>query len=227
MKKNRSGISGFRKILNILIILGSIGAWLVMVFAKGGMLTDTGFRSLKYFTVLSNLFEGTASVIWLIAAARTDDGAEKRLIKAEKIKYVAAVSVALTFMTVMIFLGPLYGYPEMLAGVNFFLHLAVPVAALAECIFMSTTIYTHHDNRLAVVPMLVYGAVYLANNLINGTGEWPDTNDWYGFLNWGLPVGLVIFAGLCTITWLTGALLRRINNYYDRETYRRGGTEQN
>jgi hypothetical protein len=115
----------------------------------------------------------------------------------------------------------------MLAGVNFFLHLAVPVAALAECIFMSTTIYTHHDNRLAVVPMLVYGAVYLANNLINGTGEWPDTNDWYGFLNWGLPVGLVIFAGLCTITWLTGALLRRINNYYDRETYRRGGTEQN
>ena len=126
----------------------------------------------------------------------------------------------------MLFLGPLYGYPAMLAGVNFFLHLVVPVAALAECIFLSRTIYTRRDNRLAVVPMLIYGTVYLANNLINGTGEWPDTNDWYGFLNWGLPAGLVIFSGLCLITWIAGALIRRVNNYYERAAYGNTGGEQ-
>ena len=204
--------SRFRIGLNIVIALASIGAWLVIVFSNGGMLTDTGLASLKYFTVLSNIFEGTACIIW-IAAGRESSQA------AEKIKYMATVSVALTFMTVMVFLGPLYGYPEMLAGVNFYLHLLVPVLALAECIFLSRTIYTRRDNRLAVVPMLIYGALYLANNLINGTGEWPDTNDWYGFLNWGLPMGLVIFAGLCLITWLAGALIRVVNNYFDRKAY--------
>ena len=63
-----TGVSRFRVILNILIIICSIGAWLVMVFARGGMLTDTGLRSLKYFTVLSNIFEGIASIVWIRAA---------------------------------------------------------------------------------------------------------------------------------------------------------------
>lgn len=210
--------SRFRIGLNIVIALASIGAWLVMVFTSGGMLTDTGLRSLKYFTVLSNIFEGTACIIWLAAGRETSDAAER-------IKYMATVSVALTFLTVMLFLGPLYGYPEMFAGVNFFLHLAVPVLAMAECIFLSGTIYTRRDNRLAVVPMLIYGTLYLANNLINGIGEWPDTNDWYGFLNWGLPIGLVIFAGLCLITWLAGALIRTVNNRFDRKVYGSIGEE--
>ena len=210
--------SRFKIGLNIVIALASIGAWLVMVFTSGGMLTDTGLRSLKYFTVLSNIFEGTACIIWLAAGRETSDAAER-------IKYMATVSVALTFLTVMLFLGPLYGYPEMFAGVNFFLHLAVPVLAMAECIFLSGTIYTRRDNRLAVVPMLIYGTLYLANNLINGIGEWPDTNDWYGFLNWGLPIGLVIFAGLCLITWLAGALIRTVNNRFDRKVYGSIGEE--
>ena len=192
--------------LNIVIALASIGAWLVMVFSNGGMLTDTGL------TVLSNIFEGTACIIWIAAGKEASEAAEK-------IKYMATVSVALTFMTVMVFLGPLYGYPEMLSGVNFYLHLVVPVLALFECIFLSRTIYTRRDNLIAVVPMLIYGTLYLANNLINGTGEWPDTNDWYGFLNWGLPMGLIIFAGLCLITWLAGALIRVVNNYFDRKAY--------
>ncbi|MBQ3292290.1 MAG: hypothetical protein IJH43_07935 [Mogibacterium sp.] len=214
----------FRIVLNIIIIAASIGAWLVMVFAKGGMLTDTGLRSLKYFTVLSNLFEGTACIIWILAVSciRPD---ENKIIRAEKIKYMAAVSVALTFITVMTFLGPLYGYISMLSGVNFFLHLFVPVAALAECIFISDTEYTKADNRLAVVPMLIYGAAYIGNTLINGIGEWPDTNDWYSFLTWGYPIGFVIFAVLIFLTWLTGAILRKINNYYDRKASEGGDGE--
>ncbi|MBR2539352.1 MAG: hypothetical protein IKE85_00790 [Mogibacterium sp.] len=205
MKKSRSRI-----VLNILIALCSIGAWLVMVFHSEGMLTDTGLRSLKYFTVLSNLFEGTACIIWLFAKGEA-------VARAEKIKYAGTVSVALTFLTVMFFLGPLYGYISMLSGVNLFLHLLVPVAALAECIFLSRTIYSRKDNLLSVVPMLVYGTFYLGNNLINGTGEWPATNDWYSFLYWGYPIGIGIFAVLCLVTYGAGAVIRIVNNYYDRK----------
>jgi uncharacterized membrane protein len=32
-------------------------------------------------------------------------------------------------------------------------------------------------------------------------------------------MGLVIFAGLCLITWLAGALIRVVNNYFDRKAY--------
>ena len=206
-----------RIILNIIIILTSIGSWLVMVCFKGGMLTSTGLRSLRYFTVLSNLFEGTACIIWIAAVSDKEPDSD-RVFLAERIKYMAAVSVALTFMTVMIFLGPLYGYGMMFAGVNFFLHLFVPVAALAECIFIADVEYSQRDNMIAVVPMLLYGFAYIANNLINGAGGPSYETDWYGFLNWGYPAGFLIFAGLCAITWLTGAALRKINNYYDRKT---------
>ena len=40
---------------------------------------------------------------------------------------------------------------------------------------------------IAVIPMIVYGTFYLGNILLNGRGEWPDTNDWYGFAMWGIP----------------------------------------
>ena len=86
-----TGSSHFRIILNVLIIICSIGAWLVMVFARGGMLTDTGLRSLKYFTVLSNLFEGIASVVWIYAVCRHDENRDARISKAERRKYLAAV----------------------------------------------------------------------------------------------------------------------------------------
>lgn len=59
---------GFRIILNIIIAALAIGAWLMMVFIRGGLLTDRGLRSLRYFTVLSNLFEGIACIIWIVTA---------------------------------------------------------------------------------------------------------------------------------------------------------------
>ena len=40
----------------------------MMVFIRGGLLTDRGLRSLRYFTVLSNLFEGIACIIWIVTA---------------------------------------------------------------------------------------------------------------------------------------------------------------
>ena len=90
-----------RKVLNIIIFLIVLITWLRMVFAPSDeLLTARGLSSLKYFTVLSNLFEGIACVIWLFNGN-------------EKIKYAAAVSVTLTLIVVLTFLGPLYGYVAM------------------------------------------------------------------------------------------------------------------
>ena len=66
------------------------------------------------------------------------------------------------------------------------MHLLTPLIAIAEIIFLSDVTYTRKDNRLVMLSPLIYGAFYLGNNVINGIGEWPDTNDEYSAL--GIPV---------------------------------------
>ena len=215
--------SKLRKLINILLVIAVAGSWVAVLFFSSGALITNGLGSMKYFTVLSNLFEGAASAIWLVSSRRhgkanagkngtVNDGTNGTASdRAERLKYVAAAAVGLTFTTVMCFLGPLYGYPAMFVGGNLFMHLITPVAAVAEIIFLSDFRYTRRDNKLVIIPPLLYGIVYLCNNLINGIGEWPDTNDWYLFLAWGYPVGIIIFAVICAVTWLLGLAMRKLH----------------
>ena len=198
--------SNLRKNYNICLAIAVAGSWLAMCLFGKGSLAQSGFGNLKYFTVLSNLLTGAAAVYWLAVAGK-DEG---RKLRAERLKYVAAAAVGLTFTVVMVFLGPLYGYPMMFAGANLFFHLLIPLAAMAEIVLLADTRFTRRDNNLTMIPPLIYGIVYLGNNIINGIGEWPDTNDWYSFLAWGYPVGIVIFSVICAVTWLLGFVMRKL-----------------
>ena len=189
-----------RKILNIVIFIIVLTTWLRMVFyASGIALTAGGLRSLRYFTVLSNLFEGIACLIWLYN-------------KDEKIKYAAAVSVTLTMVVVLTFLGPLYGYIPMFSGVSFWMHLIVPLAALLEVIFWNKEKFTLKDNLLACIPMGIYGVYYIGNNIVNGIGQWPNSNDWYGFLTWGYPIGIMFYIVILLVVFLIGLAIRKIKD---------------
>ena len=199
--------TGIRKIVNIIIAITVACSWIAIFVSSSGTLMHNGINSLKYFTVLSNLLEGAASVIWLISTRKNG----KASARAELLKYIAAAAVGLTCVTVLVFLGPLYGYPAMFAGGSLYMHLLTPLAAIVEIIFLSDHTYTRKDNRLVILSPLIYGAVYLGNNLINGIGEWPDTNDWYLFLTWGYPVGIFIFAVICAVTWLLGLAMRKLH----------------
>ena len=221
-----------RIVLNILIAAAAFGSWIYMTLYGSGTLALSTFSNLKYFTILSNLLEGTASILWVVYAVRfgaqvsakrkavTDahPAAEADVLPigessakptVEMLKYAATVSVGITFLTVVVFLGPLYGYPEMFAGPNLWLHLIVPVAALAENFLLCKTTFSARDNLLALVLVVIYGTGYILNNVINGIGEWPDTNDWYSFLLWGYPVGVVIFVVICLVGWAISRSIRK------------------
>ena len=202
MDKNK-----FRKCVNIFLVIAVLGSWIAIFVSASGTLMQNGLNSIKYFTVLSNLFEGLASIVWLVSSHRNS----KASVRAELLKYIAAAAVGLTCVVVLAFLGPLYGYPAMFAGGSLFMHLLTPLIAIAEIIFLSDVEYTCKDNRLVILSPLVYGAFYLGNNLLNGIGEWPDTNDWYLFLAWGYPVGIFIFAVICIVTWLLGLMMRKLH----------------
>ena len=182
------------------------GSWVVMTLFGKGTLSQNGLGNMKYFTILSNFLEAAASAAWLADTHRNGIAGNC----SERLKYVAAASVGLTFATVMVFLGPLYGYAAMFSGANLFFHMIVPVSAIAEIVLLSEQTYTVRDNNLAVIPPLIYGAVYLINIALNGIGEWPDTNDWYQFLAWGYPVGILIFAVICLVTWSIGFFMRKV-----------------
>ena len=199
-----------RLILNILMAGVVIVAWVHMYVAGGGVLAHEGFTNLRFYTVLSNLLVGIASVIWTVAFAKASGRAVPPWV--EILKYIAAVSVFLTFTIVALFLGPLYGHQYLYLGANLWFHLIIPVIAVMEMMFLSERRITARDNRLALYPTILYGVFYMLNNVINGIGIWPDTNDWYGFLLWGYPVGILIFIGIGVVTWLLGRLIRLVNN---------------
>lgn len=190
--------------------------WARVLFSSGeGKLTSTGLASLKYFTMLSNLFMGLACIIYLVDLFLRRKERYRRVSRGcETLKFSAAVSVMLTFITVRVFLGPLYGYRAMFSGVNFWLHLVIPVLALVDFCFLDREAGLELPSTIAcVIPMAVYGIGYTANILINGRGEWPNTNDWYSFAQWGIPVMGVIYVIIFVVTWGISVGMLVLHNY--------------
>ena len=197
-------------LLNLFIAGVSIVSWLSMVFAisQNGPLTAGGLFSLKFFTVLSNLFN--AAVCLAYAGALAARGRPSFRLRTWKLMGTAAVS--LTFFTVMGFLGPVYGFGSMFVGSNFWLHLALPVLSMMSFVLLERDEPLPFRSTLwAVVPMLIYSVGYLGNVLIQGPGDWPNRHDFYGFLLWGWPIGIAIACGLALAIWIIAVLLRKLN----------------
>ena len=194
-------------LINLFVGVMSYGAWLWMVFAvsHGGPLAEGGLRSLKFFTNLSNLFNGAVSLAF--AFRLMGSGWVSRRLKTWRLAGVCAAG--LTFATVMGFLGPVFGFQYMFNGPNLFLHLLLPVISMLSFLFLERRgTLPLRSTLYAVLPTVLYSIGYLANVLVQGAGDWPDRHDFYGFLLWGWPVGIAIACGLILLSWLLAVLLR-------------------
>ncbi|MBR4514851.1 MAG: hypothetical protein IKO61_08215 [Lachnospiraceae bacterium] len=208
-------------ILNILIaVCGTIGFVIMMVINSSATgLTADGLANFKFYTVLSNVLctvVAYAWLVWYIVKGRSSDGGCSKAMGMAKLMTAAAVGV--TFMTIAAFLGPIYGHSLLYKGSNLWFHLIVPLIAMAEFLVFDTRVeFGVKHCLLSVIPTIAYGLFYLINLLVNGVGEWPDTNDWYGFVNWGLPVGMCIFAGIILITFGIAAALVAIRKKFKKQ----------
>jgi len=194
-------------VFNILIVaftLLGLGIMLYKNGSEGGLLTSSGWENLKYFTVLSNILCGIVAAIFLFLRGKTSTWMMV-------LKLAAAAAVTVTFLVVACFFGPLYGYAQLYLGSNLWFHLIIPLLGIVEFCLLNGEI-PFRMTFLTGTPALIYGCFYLGNILINGKGEWPDTNDWYGFLNWGYGPAMVIFAVIILTSWGTACLLRWINS---------------
>lgn len=202
-----------RIVINFILALSVLLVWGYMFLGSESFLSSPGLTSLKYFTVLSNIFAGVTSALWAIVAIKGKDTKAVDILK-----FVSTVAVMITFSVVLFFLRPVYKDVPMYSGANLGFHLLIPLAELIEFVIFNKTKISIKERLFAGIPAFLYGAVYLLNIGINGKGEWPDTNDWYGFLNWGLPIGMVIFFGIVLVSILLGFLIIGILKIRDKIT---------
>ena len=200
------------ELMNVMI-LGCVIAGVYLMLSNpdaGVVLTSTGVENLKFFTVLSNIFCGIVA-----AAALVMSFCGKRMPVLPKL--MAAAAVSLTFMIVAAVLAPLYPDYDMYAGSNRMFHLIVPLVAMVDFVFLNVDGKIPFKYTLiSAVLSLVYGNFYLGNILINGIGVWPESNDWYGFLNWGWPMGIAIFAFVIFMNWLLACALLFLNSLVNK-----------
>ena len=209
--KSRTGI-----ILNVIVvILCLIGIVLMMTKSpEEGSLQASGLENFKFYTVLSNVFCGAVALVQLILTALKKDTS-----KLIPLKLGAVCATTITFVVVAFFFGPLYGWPQFYQGGNLYFHLLEPIVAAVEFLAIRKTFIPFRHAVYAAVPTLLYGIGYALNILINGIGgPWPDSNDFYAFLNWGWTVGIIILICITLIAFGFACLFRKLSNIHSTNT---------
>ena len=190
-----------------LLIVGLVAyAWYVMMVKMGdGTLSGSGLNSLRYYTVLSNLLEGVAALLTVVFLALILAGKAKELPRwLTLLRYAGVTSVSLTFLTVMVYLGPVFGFNIMFNDANLYFHLLIPLLAIAEAVFLSGEKLRFTDSFVAALPTLLYGIWYVINNLVNGR----EGNDIYYLFHFGPAVSVLFFIGFMSVSWGLALLLR-------------------
>ena len=177
--KNHRLRAGLSLICSAVVIGTTLGSLAVFFLRTGdGNMAVHGTLAFRYFTVDSNILCALACAGLIPAAVkglRTGVFSPSR--RALAWKYVGAGAVGLTFAVVMVFLGPVFGYGMMFRGLNLFLHLINPLAAMISFLLWERGEALDKGMILwADLPMAIYGVVYLLMVIV--LRRWPD---FYGF----------------------------------------------
>ena len=197
-------------VLEILVVLTTIGSWMRMYLTGGGsLLSSRGLMSLKYYTTLSNIFAGIAAVIMIVVLARTKSG--KVPVWAAVTKFASAVTVSVTFLVTLFFLAPTMGIGGLYKGELMFMHAVGPVLAVVS-FFMNRDLPEMKTSSAlwATLPTILYGGVYSANIMLNGVGSGMNTNDWYGFAAAGVHTVPFVYALMVLLTYLLSRVMRKV-----------------
>ena len=143
----------------------------VRIFKKEGVWSwKNGLWAFRYFTVLSNVFCAITCLLMAVSG-----GADW----AWTLKYIGTAAVTVTLLTVFVFLGPTMGYAKLLGGWDVFWHLINPVLAILSFVIWERRGMTFGFALLGMLPVILYGIVYLRQVVIAPEGKCWD--DFYGF----------------------------------------------
>lgn len=206
MKDDKRLIVSF--ILNALVFLLVLAGTIVMVVVKSEELSESSLAAFKYFTFQSNIFMGIIALIYGYYQFLQIKG------KIEKIpqnlgifNLIATSAVALTFIIVVIFLAPGYGYDKMYKNANLFFHGIVPVVAIINyLVFTRSERYRFPLTLLSIIPSFLYGLVYfIVVASLNGYGNLKI--DFYLFGKDGPFIGALYYLAVMAIAYSLSLIL--------------------
>ena len=208
-------------IINIIITVFTVFAITIMFtgfkFMQGEyVLESTKIGMFKFFTVDSNIFMGVVSLIFAIKEIELLKGKIKEIpISLYIIKLTVTVGVALTFLTVFCYLGPIAetGLVSLLKNSNLFFHLLTPILAIISFIFFERTDKLKFKySILGILTSLAYAVFYLINILIHiENGKVSPVYDWYWFVQGGLWQALIVMPIMLIITYIISLLFWKFN----------------
>lgn len=194
--------------INGFIALFAIGAWLQIALGIGSAdrLASKGKESLKYFTVLSNLLSCIVCGVYAIACIALGASAVPTWLLACKL--MSATAVMLTFLVVIVLLGPRFGWAKMFKGGNFWMHGVLPLlAAIDCCLFTRVAALPLGITALGMLPTALYGAWYVSMLKIHGVEEDGRVYDFYAFARWGMEKMPIVVAGMLGVSWAIALVL--------------------
>ena len=166
-----------------------------------------GIRTFCMFTVDSNILAGVAMLLCL---PYTVDGIRTGYYHLPNwvvvLMHISVTAVSLTFLVSLFILAPVKGFVLIFSGSRFFLHGVCPVLSIvAFCCFINSHLIRFPESLLALIPVLIYAAVYVVMVVFIGeeNGGW---NDFYGFTT-RVPIW-VSFAVIIPLTVVIILLLR-------------------
>ncbi len=141
-----------------------------------------GIRTFCMFTVDSNILAGLSMLLCL---PYTVDGIRTGYYHLPDwvvvLMHISVTAVSLTFLVSLFILSPAKGFALIFSGSRFFLHGVCPVLCIvAFCLFINSHLIRYRESVLALIPVLIYAAVYVVMVVFIGEerGGW---NDFYGF----------------------------------------------
>ena len=210
MKSDKLFIVSF--ILNILNFLLVLTGVILMVTIGSKALGTSDITVFKYFTFQSNVFMGAVAFIYaifqlLILLNKRDKLPHVLLV----FNHVGVTAVSLTFLVVIFFLAPGYGFNLMYNGANLFFHGIVPVVAMVNFMFIEKECQIKFkETAFAAIPSLLYGIVYFIN--VASKNAYGDIKvDFYMFGANGPLIGAFNFIAIVSIAYGFGVVLYFIN----------------
>ena len=185
--------------INILIFVITAISFLFCFRKDGRWDLRAGKKSLRFFTILSNLFCAVSALLWVLSSSYW----------AWLLKYVGTAAVTVTLLTVIFFLGPNMGYKPLFSGKDLYLHLCGPLLAIVSFCFMECQFALSFSlSLLGIIPVIIYGFVYLVEVVILKNWE-----DFYGYNKdgkWKISMAAMFAGGfaVCMLIRILYSILR-------------------
>lgn len=212
--------------MNVLIFVLSLISTIFMLVGFRFMGDDivfaaTKIEAFKFYTVDSNILMGLVALFFACLELKKILGKIDEIpTYAYVLKLVGTVGVTLTFLTTVLYLGPIIstGFLSLFKNSNLFYHLVIPILSIITFVlFENTDKLKLKHTFIGIVTMVIYSIFYTLSVVLHiENGKVIQGYDWYGFVRNGLSSVYIVTPVMLLFTYLISFglyfLNKKINN---------------